>query len=337
MLRRGFISRTLGGLVGLGLGSTLVQAETPSAYRPKQDGLRRTVSTNGHQIAIYVEGQRETAKILHVTDTHLFRDDERGLPYTRYSARMAKAYNQTTHWQSGASINPEIAFEETLAIANEKKIDLLGLSGDIFSFPSQAAVEWVLERLQSSGLDFLYTTGNHDWHYEGMEGSLDELRREWSEKRLKPLFQGAHPLMSVRDIKGIKVLSMDNSTYEINEAQLEFFRQQVASDKPLILLVHIPLYAPGRSVGYGCGHPDWGWEADRNHELEGRRRWPKEGHTATTRAFYQEVFQAPNLLGVFAGHVHRQTADIVHGIPQFVTAPNTTAAYLELDILPLET
>ncbi|MCC5936799.1 MAG: metallophosphoesterase [Lunatimonas sp.] len=340
MQRRGFISRMAAGTLGIGLGTTAaaypysarkvgISAATPA--------LQRTVSINGHQATFYVEGLKEEAKILHVTDTHLFRDDARGLPYTRYSARMAKAYNQTTHWQSGETTHPEAAFEETLAHAKEWGADLVGLSGDIFSFPSEAAVEWVMERLQGSGLEYLYTTGNHDWHYEGMEGSLDALRSEWSEKRLKPLFQGADPLMAVREIKGVNVLSLDNSTYEITAAQLEFFRAQVQVGKPLILFVHIPLYAPGRSVGYGCGHPDWGWEADRNHELEGRQRWPKAGHTQVTMDFYREVFQAPNLLGVFAGHVHRQSVDMIQGIPQLVTAPNATGAFMELNFLPLKT
>ncbi|WP_209329480.1 metallophosphoesterase family protein [Lunatimonas salinarum] len=339
MQRRGFITRIAGGALGLGLGTRAAYALAPHGPRSFREAkpIKRTVSITGHQVTIYVEGLREEVKILHVTDTHLFRDDERGLPYTRYSARMAKAYNQTTHWQSGEATHPEAAFVETLAHAKEWNADLVGLSGDIFSFPSEAAVDWVMERLQSSGLDYLYTTGNHDWHYEGMEGSIHALRAEWSEKRLKRLFQGNDPLMAVREIKGITVLSLDNSTYEITAEQLAFFRSQVQTGNPLILLVHIPLYAPGRSVGYGCGHPDWGWEVDRNHELEGRVRWPKSGHTRETMDFHREVFGAPNLLGVFAGHVHRQTVDMIQGIPQLVTAPNATGAFIELNILPLET
>jgi len=27
---------------------------------------------------------------------------------------------------------------------------------------------------------------------------------------------------------------------------------------PLVLLVHIPLYAPGKSISFGCGNPNWG-------------------------------------------------------------------------------
>lgn len=335
MKRRRFFSNLLNGTLGMGLGVSAVQPAFGQTKKEDSPNFARTVSATGHQVSYHVQGLTQPIKILHVSDTHLFLDDARGEAFTQYSGRMAKAYNQTTHWQTGERTNPEKAFEETIATAKELNVDLLGLSGDIFSFPSEAAVEWVMERLEKSGLNYLYTTGNHDWHYEGMEGTSHELRATWSERRLKPLFQGYNPLMAAQEIKGITVLSMDNSNYEITSEQLDFFTKHMQSGRPLVLLVHIPLYVPGRSVGYGCGHPDWGWEVDKNYELEGRVRWPKGGHTEVTKAFHRAVFNCPNLLGVFAGHVHRQTVDQINGIPQFVTAPNATGAFMELDFVPM--
>jgi hypothetical protein len=48
-----------------------------------------------------------------------------------------------------------------------------------------------------------------------------------------------------------------NSTYEILPEQLDFYRQQVSSNEPLVLLIHIPLYIPGHNLDFGCGHPEW--------------------------------------------------------------------------------
>lgn len=56
-------------------------------------------------------------------------------------------------------------------------------------------------------------------------------------------------------VHGIRFLTIDNSNYEIFPEQLEFFRTQVAGGQPLVLLLHIPLYAPGRLMGFGCGNP----------------------------------------------------------------------------------
>jgi hypothetical protein len=48
------------------------------------------------------------------------------------------------------------------------------------------------------------------------------------------------------------------------------------------------------------------------------------------------VFGAANLLGVFAGHVHRPSLDLVNGIPQVVTEANAVGAWLEIEVLPVE-
>ncbi|KLU04782.1 hypothetical protein RISK_003050 [Rhodopirellula islandica] len=271
-----------------------------------------------------------------VADTHLFTDDQRGEPYREFSGRMAKAYNQTTHFKTRQPTTPEQSFQAVVERANSQKVDLLALVGDIFSFPSEAAIDWVSEQLDGVTMPWLYVAGNHDWHYEGMEGSLQDLRSDWIEQRLKKLYQGNDPLMAAYDIHGIRFLAIDNSNYEVLPEQLEFFREQLRSGMPLVLLVHIPLYIPGRPMGFGCGHPEWGAETDRNFKIERRPKWPASGHTQATFDFHREVFQSDSnqLLGVFAGHTHRQSVDVVNGIPQFVTNANATGAFMDVRFVP---
>ncbi len=333
MNRRRFALRSIAAAFGLGLphGYSRGQSQTLTTKKTSVS----TFSTEGNKVKCYLEGLETPSRLLHVTDTHLFMDDDRGKPFQQYSGRMAKAYNETKHFETGEPTHPEKAFLETIAYAKEQGIDLLGLSGDIFSFPSEAAIDWVLNHLSESGLDYLYTAGNHDWHYEGMKGSLHELRDTWTKERLLPLYQGGHPLMNSKTINGIKFISIDNSLYEINEDQLSYFREEVKSGEPVVLLVHIPFYAPGRYVSYGCGHPEWGAESDTIFEIEGRIRWPESGHNATTYAFYEEVFGGGNVTSVFAGHVHRQTVDVINGIPQFLAPPNAMGGFLEVEFLPL--
>lgn len=276
----------------------------------------------------------ERFTVIFLADTHLFRDDERGEAYNAYSGRMAKAYNQTRHFQTNEPTNPEACFEKTLAIAQKENAKLLVLAGDIFSFPSEAAIEWVCEKLNSSGLPYLYTAGNHDWHYEGMQGSSAQLRDTWIQKRLMPLYQKDSPMMAMRAINNVLLVALDNSDYQITKAQLDFFRKAIATGKPVVLMMHIPIYAPERPVGFGCGHPEWGAKTDRSFELERRERWPEAGHTVTTQTFYHEVLAAPNLLGVLTGHIHRQSLDVVNGLPQIVTHSNAQGAYLKVEFVP---
>jgi predicted phosphodiesterase len=299
----------------------------PQPQIPKP-GFRGSFAADANRVRFLCSAVGEPLKVLVAGDTHLFMDDARGEPFRSCSGRMAKAYNQTRHFRSGAPTNPQESFEKTLAIAREERVDLLALVGDIFSFPSEAAVEWAHAQLTAAGVPYLYVAGNHDWHYEGVEGSGAALRAEWTAKRLKPLYQGRPPLMSAVDVKGVRFVAIDDSTYEILPEQLAFFREQVASGLPLVLLMHIPLYAPGRDVGFGCGHPAWGAKSDRNWEIERRLKWPEAGHTTVTTAFHREVFAAQNLLGVFAGHTHQPSLDCVNGLPQFVTQANAVGAFM---------
>ena len=304
----------------------------------KASPVPRTVGSfalDGNRARFCSAALREKVKVVAIGDTHLHQDDARGEPFRAYSGRMAKAYDQTKHVQTGATTTPQESFERALAMAKERRVDLLALAGDIFSFPSEAAIEWARARLEASGVPYLYVSGNHDWHYEGLPGAEAALRAEWAERRLKPLYQGRPPLMAAADVKGVRFVAIDDSTYEILPEQLAFFREQVASGKPLALVMHIPLYAPGRDVGFGCGHPAWGAARDRNWEIERRPRWPEAGHTATTLAFRREVFASPNLLGVFAGHTHQQTLDCIGGTPQFVVSANAGIGFLEAEFLPL--
>ena len=165
-----------------------------------------------------------------------------------------------------------------------------------------------------------------------MEGSSQELRDTWTAKHLTPMYQGNHPLYAAYDFNGIRFVCIDDSTYEILPEQLEFFREQIKSGLPLLLLMHIPIYMPGRTLGYGCGHPKWGEKTDRNYEIERREKWRKEGHTQVTMDFCEEVFNAPNLLTVLAGHTHQQSLDIKNGIPQVVSGHNACGFYAEVKV-----
>ena len=327
MKRRNFINTTA--LAGLGL---TFNSFASDSNKKKEKSIRGTFSQNDNRISIYTNVNVKPTRVFHITDTHLSIDDERGDKYSEFSKRMAGAYKSNSHFQTEKKYTTKESFEQTLKLAKKQDVDFLALTGDIFSFPSEAAVDWVLQQLNDAGIPFAYVAGNHDWHYEGMKGSSKQLRDTWTEKHLNPMYQGNHPLYAAYDFNGVRYLCIDNSTYEILPEQLDFFKRQAKSNVPMVLMMHIPLYMPGRSRGFGCANPDWGEKSDKGFKIERREKWRKGGHTKVTFDFYDEVFAAPNLLSVLAGHTHHQSLDIKNGIPQIVSAHNATAYYSDIQI-----
>jgi len=327
MNRRYFAGLTLVSGLGLPFYSFAGKSQTQS----KPD-VRDVFSMDKNSVRIFTTAEIKPTRIFHITDTHLALVDGREEPFKKYSERMGKAYKINKQFETGDDITCRESFEQSLQRAKEQNADFLALTGDIFSFPSEAAIEWVVQKLKETEIPFGYIAGNHDWHYEGMEGSSNQLRETWTKERLKPMYQGNNPLFASYDINGVRMVFIDNSTYEIQPEQFEFFKQQTNSGIPVILYIHIPLYMPGRSLGYGCANPQWGEESDKGFEVERREKWRKGGHTSTTFSFYDEVFKAQNLLAIFAGHTHRPALDVKNNIPQIVSGPNTTGYYTEINI-----
>ena len=52
--------------------------------------------------------------------------------------------------------------------------------------------------------------------------------------------------------------------------------------------------------------------------------------------FYDEVFNSPNLLGIFTGHIHKNSIEIINGKPQIVSDDNASGGYLDIDFLNLK-
>ena len=179
-------------------------------------------------------------------------------------------------------------------------------------------------------IPWLYTAGNHDWHYEGLPGTETALRKEWTRRRLLPLYQGHNPLAYSVRTNGLEILMIDNSTNEILPEQLAFFREKAASGAPLLLVMHVPVYVPGRDIFFSCGNPDWRAENDPYWQIERRPRWPENGHSETTMAFCRELFSLKRPPVVLAGHTHRFSMDCFRGVIQLVTPRNSTGEYLDL-------
>ena len=89
----------------------------------------------------------------------------------------------------------------------------------------------------------------------------------------------------------------NNQITKTNAEQLKFYEKQTTLAMPVVLLMHIPLYlikdAESDDIAT-CGDPRWGWDMDKNHEIEQRERWSRNGNLPSTVKFL-EMVKKPDL------------------------------------------
>ncbi len=331
MQRRQFI-KLLGGAGAMAL------HKTGMACSPEYS-IDTEHSFSEHEATVAIRGLKKVTRVLHIADSHISVLDEREAAFHKFAARMDKAYRSVSHYKTRQPSKPTDNFLELMERGADKQVDLIALTGDIINNPSPASARFVAEAVKKTGIPFMYVAGNHDWHYEGMPGSLAQLRRTWIEKSLLPLYGGKNPLYASSVVGGINFVTIDNSIYQVNDEQLAFFRRQAARPMPLVLLMHIPLYLPkdaNRNSVSTCGDPRWGWEIDKNYKTERRERWSKDGNLPSTTAFLKSVQQARNLAAVLVGHTHRARADAISQTAiQYVTGRSVDAQHRLLTFKPL--
>ena len=193
-----------------------------------------------------------------------------------------------------------------------------------------ANVEFLHRELETCGLPYLYVAGNHDWHFEGDDGSDLEQRDRWIASRLTPLYQGANPLMASRLVNGVRVVVIDNSAYHILPEQVDFWNAEATKGDPLVLAMHIPFWQPGWGVTT-CACPTWGAATDPYWQIERRRRWDEKINPATF-AFRDAVLATPNLVSVLAGHIHHFQVASDHGQNLFTAPANSRGEVLDVTI-----
>ena len=263
---------------------------------------------------ILVEGLEREAVLLHLTDAHVAEADERD-PQAR---EAAEHYQGVFQERTPGGAPARQVFSELLERARRLNPDCAALTGDIIHFPSALGLEAIAQGVD--GLNYLYTLGNHDWFFPHLQ--WNEATRQEFYPRFNRL-TGGNPACQVKEISGLRLVALDNSTYQVSAAQVDFLREQLQTGQPCVLLVHIPLYIPSLvpAVMERWKAPIM-MGAEEGWTEETRAKWLVQGVAESTRACLGLVQKAENLVGILCGHVHFSHADAMReGCCQYVTRP----------------
>jgi predicted MPP superfamily phosphohydrolase len=276
--------------------------------------MRITHTWTDEAATIKIEGLAATVRLLHVTDTHLALIDERDADHVEACSGAHDRFGARRLDADGNNVFTETTFDTIMAGATSMGtgIDLLAHTGDLIHFPSQANIERASAGLTGTGLEFMYTSGNHDWLFSGVENVAGLREQNWP---LLDTLTGGRASHEARDIGGIRFVAVDNSIYQVSEAQLEFVVEQLSAGLPTVLLTHIPISLPTLR-----GPTIQKWEtpllmADPAGD-------PLQAGTDVTIEFVRTLLTATNLVANFCGHVHFEHIDSISpGAVQYVGTP----------------
>ncbi len=227
-------------------------------------------------------------------------------------------------------------FEAAIQEAGRAGADAVLLTGDIVSFPSEANLAFVKQKLAQLNVPVMFTPGNHDWQFLHLEPWNEETRI-----RNMPLLADFMPSGSdvqVLTIGEVRLIAVDNSTYQVHEDQVIRIKQLLEDGVPTLLFMHIPVHTPRltadvvRRWGAPIVMGGEGW----TESLMGK--WEVEPAGAATMEFCNllrsDAF--PNLGAVCCGHVHIPHVDeLVPGRFQFVTQPGYENGYRIIRLIPM--
>ena len=296
--------------------------------------MRITHSWSDESARIGIEGLRQTVRVLHVTDAHVALVDERDAEHVESCGSRCEHWGNHRKDADDHSISTHETFAAIMADARDLNLDLIALTGDIIDFPSQASIESAAASIARANVPTLYTSGNHDWHFPKLEGR-SSLREAWW-PALQPLHGGNASCHCV-EVGGIQFLAFDNSTYQIDEAQLAFAQMHLSNAMPTVALMHIPLSVPTLraptierwKAPILIGDPDW--------DLESRERWEAGEDSATTLEFARTLSASTNLIAVLCGHIHFPHVDSLSpSAAQYVGAPAYACATRLIEFFPLD-
>jgi len=278
-------------------------------------------------LQVSVRGLPAPVTIYHITDSHLCLWDDRDHPALQEFART-----RDQMFSNGHPGMLEECFREMLRIAQDG--DAIILTGDIIDFPGAANVDALAECLQENHVPLLYTYGNHD-HDTYIFGPAHESARQANLARLKEILP-TDPVYDHLDVGGVRFVGLDDTAYQISAEQTEKLRVDLACGMPVVLCMHIPLYA------HGLYEPTCNfWRSPLltglpPHAVPDQTAYPLQP-TPDTQAAVSLLQEAPALAAVLAGHVHfSHDDDLYPGVRQYVGANGAMRYMRKIQFVPAE-
>jgi predicted phosphodiesterase len=261
-------------------------------------------------------GLEKPVKLLHVTDTHITRDDPTG-------------WNRTGVFDVDYDGCAEDYFFQAIDYAKQHNMPVLH-TGDLIDFFSEANFDFIDKYFKD--VDYIYAVGNHDFCHRLGEAKEDTPYKWEKIKEIAPHIKD-NLYFDSRIIGGLNIVTLDNSYYLMTDGQIDLLKAEAAKGYPILLCMHVPLHAPGlsylkSSVAYVMGAPE---ELLATYPED--RRLQQTPDEATLRAI-DYIKSEPLIKALITGHKHLNYEEMLDcGIMQYTTHGSFAGYVREITVI----
>ena len=291
-------SKTICILLGIAVMCILLCLLVAKLYKKQVNTVDFIQPDHVREEYLVIEGLETEYELLFLTDTHVIVQAEEDDAQITANAEL-----RFPIFVDAAGVSSAEQFPYWMEYANEREVDAVLFGGDIIDYPSSSNVEFLNENLSEPEMPYLYTLGNHDWTYP-WEYMTEKAQTEYI-PALQPMID-EDGVIQVLDMEDFYVVSVDNSSGQINPEALERYEEILAQGKPVIVMIHVP-YATQQLLA----KDEILWDSP---VVIGAGNYggiyPSEESTAFIEATTAE--DSP-VIAILAGHVHFYDKDYIDG------------------------
>lgn len=251
-------------------------------------------------------GARRPFAVMHVSDTHIVRVDNRDdEAKTKLASRRARSMAWGEHY-----------LDEAIAYACNHGMHMMH-TGDLYDFVSEANLDTCAQHMLMA--DWFVCAGNHEYSKYVGEAKEDEAYKADSREAVSSAYPNDLTFAS-RVIEGVNFVAVDDVYYYFTEHQHALMEAEMKKGLPVVMLCHVPLYTPEAlayelkatkgSCGYLTGVPE---EITSKYDpgvtypegQEWRYRKVQQHADKPTLDFIAWLKEQQLLKAILCGHCHR--------------------------------
>lgn len=260
-------------------------------------------------------GADEPFYFIHIGDTHVSYIDERDKDDERLVETAGRRLDYCPK---------DLRMLDDVALKADELGAFIVNTGDLIDFVSQKNLDIAGEF--NSKNDVFTCAGNHEYHLYIWDDGDNYERRDRVRDTLKRAYTNDIEF-SVRVEHGVKFIAMDNAFHNIDPWQLERFKNELAKDDlPIILALHVPLYAPDifEFQMNKLDYPHPAWLMNVPEELMREYGYTEEAFgeqkaNESTKEFCDLIVSSPRIRAIMTGHDHAHfVSDVTPTLKQYM-------------------